>query len=254
MTRFCLAFCLVFTIVTDTSHAQWSTVKGQVVFPAGKELPAAKPIVVNTDKEHCLAKGPLKSEELIIDPKTRGVKNVWVFLRPALVDTFAANQIHPDLAKAKPVEHVIDQPCCQFIPRILAARDGDTLLVKNSSPVPHNINFQGENLAFNQTIAAGGTYKAEKPLSYQRNPIGFACNVHPWMGGKMMVFDHPYFAVTDEKGNFEIKNAPQGGFRIFYRHELGYHMGRNGAKGFPITIAGPTTEQKPLELVLPDNK
>ena len=25
-----------------------------------------------------------------------------------------------------------------------------------------------------------------------------------------MVLDSPYFAVTDEKGNFEIKNAPAG--------------------------------------------
>ena len=25
-----------------------------------------------------------------------------------------------------------------------------------------------------------------------------------------MVLDHPYFAVTDAKGNYEIKNAPAG--------------------------------------------
>jgi hypothetical protein len=34
--------------------------------------------------------------------------------------------------------------------------------------------------------------------------------MHPWMKAWRMVVDHPYFAVTDAKGDFEIKNAPAG--------------------------------------------
>jgi plastocyanin len=249
MTRFrLLAALATLALASLGANAQWASIKGQIIL---NNAPAAKDVNVTADKEHCLSKGALKSDELIVSAKTKGVKNVWVYLKPADGDEFAAKQINPALAGAKPKQHVIDQPCCTFIPRIVVARAGDTLLVKNSSPVPHNIKYSAENLEFNQTLAAGGSYKPEKALEAQRNPATFACNVHPWMGGRVVIFDHPYFALTDEDGKFEIKDAPVGNFRIFYRHELGYHKGKDGAKGFPIAIAGPTTELKPLELELP---
>lgn len=234
-----------------SASAQWATIKGQIVMP---DAPAPKELNVTADKEHCLGKGALKSDELVVNAKSKGVKNVWVYLKPAEGDEFAAKDIKPELAKPASKEHVVDQPICAFVPRIVVARAGDTLLVKNSSPVPHNIKFASDDMEFNQTLAAGGSYKAEKALVAQRNPATFACNVHPWMGGRVVIFDHPYYALTDDDGKFEIKDAPVGKFRIFYRHELGYHKGRDGAKGFPIEIAGPTTELKPLTLELPSLK
>ena len=58
------------------------------------------------------------------------------------------------------------------------------------------------------------------------------------MCGTVLIFDHPYFAVTDEKGNFEIKNAPAGNYRIIYWQEnTGYRGGREGRFGTPINIA-----------------
>jgi plastocyanin len=255
MTRIRLlsALALAFAVggAATAQDKKWATIKGQIVFPAGKEAPKPAEINVTADKEHCLSKGALASEELVVNPKNKGVKNVWVYLKPAEGDTFDAAAVHPDLAKPAAKEHVIDQPVCAFVPRVVVARAGDTLLVKNSSPVPHNIKFAADNLEFNQTLAAGGSYKPEKALEAQRNPATFACNVHPWMGGRVVIFDHPYFALTDADGNFEIKNAPQGKFRIFYRHELGYHKGRDGAKGFPVEIAGDKVEMKPVEIELP---
>jgi plastocyanin len=246
-----LAALALFATTTFAADAQWATIKGQVVLDGA---PSAKDVNVTADKEHCLSKGALKSDELIVSAKTKGVKNVWVYLKPVEGDAFDAKQINPALAGAKAKEHVVDQPCCAFVPRIVVARAGDTLLVKNSSPVPHNIKYSAENLEFNQTLAAGGSYKAEKALEAQRNPATMQCNVHPWMGGRVVIFDHPYFALTDDDGKFEIKDAPVGKFRVFYRHEMGYHKGKDGAKGFPIDIAGPTTELKPLSLELPSLK
>ena len=37
-----------------------------------------------------------------------------------------------------------------------------------------------------------------------------SCSIHGSMKSWMRVFNHPYFAVTDANGNFEIKNAPAG--------------------------------------------
>ncbi len=243
-----LSVILALFVLPLSVSAQWATIKGQIVLP---NAPAAKKVNVTADKPHCLSKGALISDELVVNAKNNGVKNVWVYLKPHDGETFDAKQINPALQKPKSVQHVIDQPCCAFIPRIVVARDGDTLLVKNSSPVPHNIKYSADNLEFNQTLAAGGQYKPEKALEAQRNPATFACNVHPWMGGRVVIFDHPYFALTDDDGKFEIKDAPMGKFRIFYRHELGYHEGRVGAKGYEIDIKGPTMELKPLTIDLP---
>ena len=63
------------------------------------------------------------------------------------------------------------------------------------------------------------------------------CDIHGWMGGRIGVFNHPYFALTKDDGTFEIKNAPAGSFKIFLQHEkVGWlHKGGTSA-GQVITI------------------
>ena len=78
------------------------------------------------------------------------------------------------------------------------------------------------------------------------------------MTGYVRVFDHPYYALTDEDGTFEIKNAPAGKFRIVFWHENGVRGGAKGRFGEVIQIALPpnakTMEMKPTEFdVSPKN-
>jgi len=234
----------------EDAKAGWVTVKGQVTFA---KAPEAKPVDVQVDKAHCLSKGKLFYETIQVKKESKGLKNVVVWIRPDTKDrkdVFPKNKIKPGLVDAKPVTHVIDQPCCQFIPRILAVRAGDGLEVKNSSPVPHNINYKGDN-AFNVTVPAGMSHKMAQPFTPSAVPVPFECSIHPWMNGRIRVFEHPYFAVTDEDGKFEIKDVPAGDWRIVYWHEEGFHKGRDGILGFPVAVAGATTELKPLEYELP---
>jgi hypothetical protein len=71
------------------------------------------------------------------------------------------------------------------------------------------------------------------------------------MDGYVRVFDHPYFAVTDADGKFEIKNAPVGKYRIVYWHEaVGLRGGRAGRFGEPIEIAGPKTDLKEVDFAV----
>ncbi len=52
-------------------------------------------------------------------------------------------------------------------------------------------------------------------------PVRLSCDIHKWMTGVVRVYDHPYAAVTDKDGNFEIKNAPAGAeVRVLVWHEL----------------------------------
>lgn len=242
--------------VSGAAPAQeWVSVKGQVVLPkANIPAPAVgNETVTGLDKPHCEAKGPLAKNVLVVNPKNDGVKNVVVWLRPDTndrKDKLKAEQINPALAKVPAKNHLVDQPCCQFEPRILAVRVGDTLEVKNSAPVNHNIKYDGAN-AFNVNLPPGMSHKMEQPFGPSAVPVVFGCSIHPWMAGRIRTFEHPYFAVTDADGKFEIKDAPAGKFRVVYWHELGFHKGKDGILGFAETLTGPVTQLKPITLELP---
>jgi plastocyanin len=239
-------------LLASSASAQWITIKGQVVFPAGVAPPQRNKLNVTQDKDHCLSKGAILDDMILINPKNRGVKNVVVWLRPGNkgAAAFSANEIHPADAKRKPLEVVIDQPCCMFVPRVTACRVGDTIVVKNPAPVAHNFFWSSANNGeLNVTIASKESYKFKKPLEAEGHAIPFKCTIHPWMSGQVRVFDHPYFAVTDEDGRFTIKDAPAGNYRILYSHEnVGFKGGAAGRFGDAIAIAAGannTMEMKP---------
>jgi len=233
------------------------TIKGQITFSKPVDIGVEK-TAGNADEPTCCKAGPLKKNDLEIDAKTNGLLNVIVWLRPD--DNNKAAKIPEDLIpkelqKPKPVMHVVDQPNCQFEPRVFAAREGDTLWIKNTSKMAHNINWKSEGLEFNQTVPAGKDYKPEGALKADRLPGNFSCGMHPWMAGKIRVFDHPFFTVTDKDGKFEIKNVPEGSFRIVYAHEKGYHKGAAGALGTSIKVADEgtgTMELKPIDYEFPN--
>lgn len=220
---------------------QWITIKGKVVLAVGEMIPSASEIEVKQDKAHCESKGKLLEEKFQVNAKNRGIKNVVVWIGvdadPKKAPPFPKESIHPKLVKsAEMVE--IDQPCCAFTPHVLLARDGQKLVVKNSSPVPHNVNWSSKlNGSGNVSLPAGGKYEFQDTLKADRLPMEVRCNVHPWMNAWVRVFDHPYYTLTDENGDFEIKLAPTGTFRIFYWHEdIGFKDGAEGRAGKVIEL------------------
>jgi hypothetical protein len=78
------------------------------------------------------------------------------------------------------------------------------------------------NTAFNQTIAAGSEVEYQLP-EREQIPVPVACNIHPWMKAYVLVKDHPYSAVTDADGRFEIKNLPVGEWEfVAWQEKAGY--------------------------------
>jgi hypothetical protein len=227
---------------------EWGTVKGQVTW-GGAAPPAPTPIAVDKDKEHCLSKGPIFKEEFVVG-KNGGVKNVFVWLQDAS-NPKAKLPIHPALKSIKDKQVVIDQPCCKFEPHALAIREGQVIIGKNSSPIAHNMKWTGgdDNPGDNKLIPAGG--KIDIELAASTRPVVIECNIHPWMKGWVRVFNHPYFAVTDDNGNFEIKDAPAGKYNIVMWQEGKGWVTKGLKAGEPITIpAGGTVTVN--EKLVPD--
>ena len=244
-----------FGVSAQAQAPKYVTVKGQVKWN-GEKPPELVPVVVKVDAATCCKAGPLMPSNQIVDPKSLGVKSVVVWLRPDTLvrtDPFPQKEIKADLLKPKSVQHTIDQPTCQFEPRVLAARAGDTIVIKNSAGIPHNINYSSDLESLNLLMPKESEVKLKNPLEVQRTPIAFKCDIHPWMQGRVRVFDHPYYATTDKDGKFEIKDAPVGKWRIVYWHEDGFHKGKDGILGFPINIKGDkeTLELDPIKLELP---
>jgi hypothetical protein len=232
------AFGIMLTGAANAEEAAWGTVKGRIVFD-GAAAPEPAQINVDKDQAHCLAKGNLFSEELVVNKKNLGVRWVFVWLAPAKGEP--PLKVHPKLKPIKNKPHEIDQPCCQFVPHALAIREGEEILAKNSSAIPHNVHWQGhplKNPGDNKIVPAAQSLPI-KDLKADRFPVKINCDIHGWMSAWVRVFDHPYFAVTDESGKFELKQAPAGNYRMVIWHESGW--GSGGKEGQAVTIQGGET-------------
>src|SRR5262249_12023486 len=157
-------------------------------------IPKRQPLKVNVNAAQCQQNGPILDESVIVDPKSRGIKNVVVWLRPDDASgpkaKFTKEQIHPDDAKRKAAQVVIGQPCCMFVARVTCARVGDTLIVKNSATIVHNFFWSSTNNGEeNANIVAGGQHILPKPLAAEPSPIQYKCTVHGWMTGYVRIFD-----------------------------------------------------------------
>jgi len=245
-------FAVPLTLALGGSVAaeEWGTIKGQITW-GGQEPPPRVKLDVNKDQVHCLGEGPIYSEEYVVG-KGSGVKNVFVWLIDA-GNPKKKLPIHPSLLALKDKEVVLDQPHCRFEPHALILREGQVLLARNSSPVVHNLNWQGgaDNPGDNKVIPANGQFAIEN-LKASSRPLQVSCNIHTWMSAWIRVFDHPYYVLTDAEGRFEIKKAPAGKYNLVMWHE-GAHWIGGGKTGKTIDIpANGTVEVK--EVVKPPER
>jgi len=234
---------------------QWGNVKGKIVW-GGKDIPKQLPITTvagSPDKMACMMGGnTVVSEEYVVNPKNKGLKWAFVWLVNNDINNKPPLPIHPDLKALKVKKVVIDQPLCAFIPHALALREGQDLLAKNSANIAHNLKWTGHpatNPGGNVLIPAAGVLDIKGLVADARYPVQVECNIHPWMRGWIRVFDHPYYAVTDDDGAFEIKDAPAGPCRlIVWQGSGGWLGGAKGKNGQPINVkAGGTVDLGSLE-------
>jgi hypothetical protein len=178
---------------------------------------------------------PILDESIVVDPESKGLRDVFVWLEPAPGKKF---EIPASLQEPAAATVEIDQVNCTYVPHVVALREGQTLTVKNSSKVAHNFKWQGVN-------AQGGKLQPPGPscviegLKADRLPISIECNIHPWMKGYVRVYDHPYYAVTDSKGKFSIP-APTAGPCVLkiWHGSKGWIGGAVGRAGRPIVATG----------------
>lgn len=126
------------------------------------------------------------------------------------------------ISKGKAVEketvHELDNIKCRFSPHVQAASVGQFLLFKNSDPILHTAHalFTNDQPEFNIGLYPGRT--SRKPL-IAAGLVKIRCEVHPWMAAYIVVTEHPYHAVSDIYGEYELRDVPPGVYQLKVWHE-----------------------------------
>lgn len=109
----------------------------------------------------------------------------------------------------------------EFHPRCAIVRTGQQVLLKNDERVLTNMHFSPtRNPGVNFGIAPNEVDGV--PVAFQRPeplPMRITDDIHPDKRAYLLVVDHPFAALTDEEGRFEIEGLPPGRHTFRLWHE-----------------------------------
>jgi plastocyanin len=159
---------------------------------------------------------------LLVGPGN-GLQNAFVYVKDGLGDRkFSPPQT--------PV--VLDQKGCKYMPHVFGVQVGQTVTIVNSDPTLHNVHAVPKaNSEFNFGQAVKGM-KTNRVFDKPEVMVPFRCDVHGWMAAYGGVLSHPYFAVSNADGSFEIKGLPAGTYTVEVWHE------RLGTQTTTVTVDG----------------
>ncbi len=143
-----------------------------------------------------------------------------------------------------PADAVIDNRNCEFNPLIQLVGPKTKLAIKNSDTTTHNTKgkftpWGGEvEDTFNENLKGGSAASFEGGFK-KAGQLKLQCDQHYWMEGYAIVQNHPYYAMTDAKGNFEIATAIKPGKYTVHFWHAGYKLKRDGdgkMKGYELPV------------------
>ncbi len=168
--------------------------------------PALEAFAVNKNPEVCDTGGNGKraSNRLVVG-KGGGVANAVVYL-----DGIAAGKPMPTDAVT------LDQKGCRYDPHIVLVPKKAELSMSSGDAVLHNIHMFGAavyNIPFPdkdtvvKKMRKGGLVRIQ-------------CDAgHGWMNAYAWVMSHPYYALTDDSGAFNLTDVPPGKYTVKMWHE-----------------------------------
>lgn len=140
-----------------------------------------------------------------------------------------------------PGRAVMDQRNETFVPRLLAVQTGTTVDFPNSDATYHNVFSLSRARRFDLGRYAAGRSKS---VRFDRpGVVRLFCDIHSHMSAFIVVFNHPYFRVTDADGRFRIESVPAGTYTL-----VGWYEGEARVRR-SVTVAPGTAAD--VELVVP---
>ena len=116
-----------------------------------------------------------------------------------------------------------------FVPHVLAITTGTTVDFPNSDRIYHNVFSLSKTAPFDLGRYAVGHSKS---IRFDRpGMVRVFCDIHSHMNAFILVFGHPFFAMTDSDGRYRLDNVPPGTYGIVAWNE--------GASSGPIPVTVP---------------
>jgi plastocyanin len=112
----------------------------------------------------------------------------------------------------------VAQQGAMFSPHVLPVLLGTTVQWPNRDEIFHNVFSMSEAKPFDLGLYKGNP--AEKSVTFDKSGrVDVFCSIHERMHCIVLVLENPYFAVTDEKGNYRIADIPAGTYKMRAWHE-----------------------------------
>jgi len=103
------------------------------------------------------------------------------------------------------------------VPHVLAIMTGTTVDFPNSDKFYHNVFSLSKTRQFDLGRYAAGN---SRPVRFDRAGIvRVFCDIHSHMNAYIIVFSHPFFAMTDAEGHYRIENVPPGTYGVIAWNE-----------------------------------
>jgi plastocyanin len=129
----------------------------------------------------------------------------------------------------------MDQKDLVFSPHVLPVVVGTTVDFVNSDAVLHNV-FSPDKCCEQFNLGSWPQGQSRSYTFKTRCNATLLCRVHAEMEGFVVALPTPWFAVTDKKGAYTIKDLPDGKYTVKV-----WHPKVKAEAGRPVTVAGITT-------------
>jgi hypothetical protein len=210
-----------------------TTVSGRVILSGVVPKPERMP--VHRDSKFCGE--TIAIERVQVDRTSHGIDAVVVSLE--------------GIERGKPAVQektviTFENRTCHFVPRTNVAVVNSMLEIRNLDPILHNTHIRVEDrsgptvINVVQPAGSGVIRRALRTAGL----LDVRCDAHTFMHAAIHVFDHPYFAVTDAAGRFELTHVPPGTYALRLWHDA------LGARTKSITVPSAGTLALDLEVGL----
>lgn len=251
-----LALSLPAWAYTEIPVGNGGTISGKVVLEGEVPPPLGYSLVTSPDTEFCgrisTGTGWRLLEEFHV-ASDGGLQNTIVFL-----DGVVEGKPFPEETPVR-----ITAQDCVFTPWVTVVKDQQPVHIINMDPIIHDVQIYetapfGAKVMFHRPLRLNPYHPKHLLKDHQHKPgeammdtIHFSqgrriffleCGFHPYMQTWGLAVNNPYYAITDEHGNFTIPDVPEGVYTL-----VAWHPGMAGILDMKVVVLANETIQTKMQ-------